>query len=120
MTDLTQKVEGVTLSKVCKVREDKESDEVKTITLRVKFDGVTLQDVFAKALSGAVIQWQNGPGRNKFTTWEDNQIVEVNFSAPGRTTVDPKMSVLAEAKAAGVDIEDIDALGEFVKEWLRK
>ena len=81
------------------IKSDAGSSDSKQITLRVKFDGVTLLDVFNKALSQAVIQWQNGPGRKKFTTWTDKSIVDIDFKAPARTTVDPEAEIEARLRA---------------------
>ena len=99
MTNLNEVVSGVTLEKVCGIKPGNESDQKKNINLRVKFDGVTLGDVFNKAVSGAVIQWQNGPGRNKFDTWRNNQTVEITFASPGRTTVDIEQAMIAKLSA---------------------
>ena len=97
--DLTQKVEGVVLTKVCSIKADADSKESKQITLKVKFDGVVLNDVFMKAVSGAVVQWQNGPGRKHFDKWVDKQIVNIDFKAPARMPqVDPEEAVKAKLR----------------------
>ena len=98
--DLHTIVNGIVLDKVCSIKADKDSDESKAITLRVKFDGVSLRDVFTKAVSSAVIQWQNGPGRNKFDTWTNNQTVNVDFKAPG-ATVETREDKIAKYVAQG-------------------
>ena len=98
--DMNQIVKGVVLEKVCSIKPDKDSTESKQITLRVKFDGVMLSAVFAKAVSGAVIQWQNGPGRSKFDSWQNGQIVEIEFKAPAKQpTLPPEDAIVAKAKA---------------------
>ena len=117
--DLNQLVSNVVLAKVCSIKPDKDSDTSKSITLKVKFDGVTLKDVFAKALSSAVIQWQNGPGRNGFDKWTNNQVVNVDFKAPGRQpTLSPMEQFKLDAKAAGVDITDKRALTAYIEKQL--
>lgn len=94
--NMTEIVKGVTLTKACSIKPDKDSDVSKTVTLSVKFDGVPLSAVFEKALSSAVIQWQNGPGRSKFDTWKHGQVVVVDFKAPGRApAVDPREAMKA-------------------------
>jgi len=99
MIDLEQKLDGVVVEKACKIRPFKGSDDVKAINLRIKFDGATVDDVVGKAVSGTVIQWQNGPGRSKFDSWKNNQTVDVSFTAPSRKpTMPPEDAV--EAKAA--------------------
>src|SRR4030042_1928033 len=106
MFNMTEVVKGITLTKACSIKPDGDSKESKSINLKVKFDGVMLQDVFNKAMAGAVIQWQNGPGRKGYDNWKSNQVVEVSFSAPGKTTVDPLLSVIASAKAEGISVEE--------------
>ena len=105
MIDLKQVVSGITLSKMCSVSPDEDSDESKKINLVVKFDGVTLGDVFAKAMSPTVISGQ-AVLRKKFDTLKDGQTVTVNFKAPGITQIDPVDAVLASAKAEGMTPED--------------
>ena len=112
--DLKQIVNGVVLTKACSIKADKDSDESKQINARVKFDGVTLGDVFDKAVSGAIINWQNGPGRKKFDMWENGQTVDIEFKSPGRTTVDPMTAIIASAAAEGISVE------EYIKRELAK
>lgn len=112
-TNLTQVVKGVTMSKVCNLKADSGSTEVKQITVQVSFDGVTLNDVFEKAMSSTVIAWQNSNRRN-FDSLKNGQIAEISFKAPGRGGNNPMIALIAEAKAAGVDTNDIDALLEFI------
>lgn len=106
-TNLKDKVQGVTLVKACSIKPDGDSTESKTIQLEVKFDGVDLEDVFAKALSSTVITWQNGVGRKNFTTYKNNQVVKVDFKAPAsKPQVDPVTAMIQMAKAAGMSVED--------------
>ena len=97
--DLTQVVKNITLTKVCSIKADKDATESKNITLKVAFNDVTLNDVFTKALSQTVIQWQNGVGRKKFTSFSNNEIVKVNFKAPAVTTIDPEAAMIANLKS---------------------
>ncbi len=98
--NLNEIITNITLTKVCSIKPDKDSDESKNITLRIKFDGATLQSVFDKAVSGAVIQWQNGVGRKNFDTFKPNQVVDVQFNAPAsRTAIDPETAMIAKLKS---------------------
>lgn len=109
--NMSEMVKGVTLTKACSIKPDKDSTESKTVTLSVKFDGVTLQSVFDKAMASAVIQWQNGPGRSKFDTWKHGQVVVVEFKAPGRApAVDPEVAM--RAKLAGMTKDERKAYVE--------
>lgn len=119
--DMNAVVKGVTLSKACSIKPDKDSDESKTVTLSIKFDGVTLGAVFEKAMSSAVIQWQNGPGRSKFDQWKSGQTVTVEFKAPGRAPqISPQAQFKADLVAAGVDPTDKEAVLEFYEEWITR
>lgn len=94
MINMSEIISGVTLTKACSIKADKDSDSSKVINLKVKFDGATLQGVFDKALAGAVIQWQNGVGRKQFDTLKDKQTVEITFTSPAKTTVDPETAMV--------------------------
>lgn len=94
MINMSEVISGVTLTKACSIKADKDSDSSKVINLKVKFDGATLQGVFDKALAGAVIQWQNGVGRKNFDTLKDKQTVEITFTSPAKTTVDPETAMV--------------------------
>ena len=94
MINMSEIISGVTLTKACSIKADKDSDSSKVINLKVKFDGATLQGVFDKALAGAVIQWQNGVGRKQFDTLKDKQTVEITFTSPAKTTIDPETAMV--------------------------
>lgn len=118
--DLNQLVKNVVLTKVCSISPDKDSDDSKQITLKVKFDNVPLQGVFDKAIAQTVIQWQNGPGRKKFDTWRNGQVVEVNFKSPARAMIDPKQALINDAINAGVDVNDKNALTAYIMQQIEK
>lgn len=94
--NMSELITNVTLTKICSIKADKESTESKQVTLKVKFDGASLQSVFDKAVAGAVIQWQNGVGRKGFDTLKNGQTVDIQFNAPAsRTAVDPETAMVA-------------------------
>lgn len=114
--ELKQVVKNVVLTKACNIKADKDSSETKQINLKVSFDGVTLADVFNKALSGTVIQWQNGPGRKRFSSWNNGQVVEVEFKAPAvQPTIDPETAMVG--KLQGMTPEE---QAEYLKELMSK
>jgi hypothetical protein len=108
--NLNMIIEGVTLSKACSISPDndaKKAGDKKQINLKVKFDGALLSSIFDKALAGTVITWANGPGRNNYDTWTNNQTVEIAFTSPAsKAQVDPIDAMIASAKAANMTIED--------------
>ena len=112
--NLTDTISNVTLSKVCSIKPFKDAPDSKAITVKIKFDGSTLQSVFDKAVAGSVIQWQNGPGRKGYDGWTDKQTVEIDFKAPGRTQVDPMVALAMEAKAGGIDVNDKQAFAAWI------
>lgn len=98
--NMNEVISGVTLVKVCSIKPDKESENAKQVTLKVKFDGATVQSVFDKAVAGAVIQWQNGQGRKKFDELKNGQVVEIQFSSPAaRAQVDPETAMVSMLQA---------------------
>ena len=99
--NMNEQIANVTLTKVCSIKADGDSDESKTITLRVTFNGVTLQDVFDKAMSSTVIAYQTG-ARKHFDALVDKSTVTIPFKSPGRTTIDPIAYVLAESARLGM------------------
>ena len=112
MTDLKEKVQGITLTKVCKVKADADSTDVKTVTVKMNYDGLTLGDVFDKAMRTDIISWQNHARKN-FDKYVDKSTVKVNASAPASApTIDPMDAIIASAKAEGISPE------EYVKKQL--
>jgi len=101
--NMNEVVTNVTLSKVCSVSPDNESKKegiTKQITVKVKFDGSTIQSIFDKAMSSTVISWQNGVGRKSFDQLKAGQVVEIQFNAPAsRSAVDPETFMVAKLAA---------------------
>jgi hypothetical protein len=105
--NMNEVIANVKLSKVCSIKADKDSVETKNINLVVKFDGATLSSVFDKAVSGAVIAWQNGVGRKNFDSYKTNQTVEIQFTAPAsKAQIDPVTAMIQAAAAEGISVED--------------
>ena len=120
MINMNEVITGITLSKACSFKADADSTESKTVTLRIKFDGATLKGVFDKAVAGTVIQWVNGVGRKKYDTFKPNQIVDVTFTSPASTQIDPMEALIASAKAAGVDVTDEKAIATYIMAEMKK
>jgi hypothetical protein len=104
--NMNEVIVNMKMSKVCSIKADKDSTESKQINLVVKFDGAKLSSVFDKAVSGAVIAWQNGVGRKQFDTFKNGQTIEIQFVAPAsKAQIDPMDALLANAKAANMTPE---------------
>lgn len=104
LMNMKEIIANVTLTKVCSIKADKDSDESKQISLRVKFDGATVQSVFDKALAGAVIAWQNGVGRKNYDTFKNGQSVDIQFTAPAsRGAIDPETAMVAKLQSMTPD-----------------
>ena len=116
---MNETITNVTLTKACSIKPDKDSTESKQITLRIKFDGATVQSVFDKAVAGAVIQWQNGPGRKGFDGYKNGQTVDIQFTAPGRTTIDPETAMVTKLQSMAPD-EQIAYLKDLASKANRK
>lgn len=112
--DLNQSITNVTLTKICNIKPVKDSLESKQITLAVKYDGLTLGDVFTKALRSDVISWQNGPGRKGYDGLVDKSTVDVSAKAPGAVTVDPETAMVAKLMTMTVS-EQTSYLQELAK-----
>lgn len=108
--ELNQIVSGIVLTKDCSIKPDSESKDSKTIHLKVRFNGVTLGDVFQKAMSNTVVQWQNGVGRPKFDMFKDGQTVEVDFKAPAKAPQEPPEVQMARKLAACTTDAEREAL----------
>ena len=94
--NMNESITGITLTKVCNIKPFKGATESKQVTLAIKYDGLTIGDVFAKALRSDVISWQNGPGRKGYDDLIDKSTVNVNAKAPGAVTVDPETAMVAK------------------------
>jgi len=94
--NMNEPITNVTLTKVCNIKPFKGATDTKQVTLAVKYDGLTLSDVFAKALRSDVISWQNGPGRKGYDQLIDKSTVNVSASKPGAVTVDPETAMIAK------------------------
>jgi hypothetical protein len=110
MSNMNEVVESVTVSGVRSISPDndsKKSGDVKQVTLKIKYDGLMLKDVFAKAFKNDVVAWQNGAGgRKNFDNIVNKQVIEVSAKAPGSApAADPMESIIASAKASGLTVE---------------
>jgi hypothetical protein len=116
--NMNEIITGVVLSKVCSISPDNEAKKAgdkKHINLKVKFDGALVSAIFDKALAGTVITWANGPGRNNYDKWANNQVVEIAFISPAsKATESPEDAFTREAIAAGVDVSNDDELTAYV------
>lgn len=92
--DINERIEKFALTKRCTVSPDGDSNESKTVDLIVRFDGVLLRDVFAKAMSSTVISWQT-KGRKHYTSLVDGGRIEINFGSPARIQVDPETATIS-------------------------
>lgn len=113
MINMKQMIEDVTLSKVCSFKPDIESDDSKQVTVNVKYDGLSLADVFAKALQSDIIRVQASL-RKRFDQIRNGETINVNAKSPGASQVDPKQALIAQAKAEGVDVTSKMALMEWI------
>jgi len=116
--NMNEVVVGVVLTKVVSVSPDNDSKKdgvKKTVTLKMKYDGLTLGDVFQKALKDDVISWANGSaGRKNFDNLVNHQTIEVSAKTPGSApTVDPETAMVAKLATMTSD-EAADYLRELI------
>ena len=131
--NMNEVITNVTLTKVCSVKPFKGATESKQVTLVVKYDGLTISAVFAKALGADVISWANGSGgRSNYKDLVDKSIINISAKSPGAMVVDPETAMVAKlitmtpdeqkvylqelaAKAAGVAPEETKETETVVK-----
>ena len=123
--DMNEVIANVTLIKIVSISPDEESKKEgvkKTVTLRMKYDGLTLSDIFQKALKDDVISWANGSGgRKAFDKIADRSTIEVSAKSPGSApTETPEDAFTREAIAAGVDMSDEKALAAYIIKRMKK
>ena len=101
-------IETFTLDKVCSFKPDKDSEESKTVTLRVKFEGATIRTLAQSCLGqGVVVKYQNGRARKDYDKIVDKSTIKIDWSRPATA---PQLSWMEqaelEAKAAGMSVID--------------
>jgi len=114
---MNESITSVTLTKVCNIKPFKGATDSKQVTLAVKYDGLTIGDVFAKALRSDVISWQNGPGRKGYDTLIDKSTITVSAKAPGAITIDPETAMVAKLRNMTVDerTKELERLAELAE-----
>jgi hypothetical protein len=121
--DMNQVVEGVVIDDWKQISADEDSKKAgihKKIRVYIKYDGLTLRDVFAKAFSKDVIAWQNSARKN-YEQLKDGQDVHVSAKAPGaQPQLDPIEALKIMARANGVDVSDSEAFTAFIAAELSK
>lgn len=123
--NMNEIIAGVTLTKIVSISPDEEAKKAgikKTFTLKMKYDGLTLNDVFQKALKDDVISWANGAGgRKAYDKLTDKSTIEVSAKSPGAAAYEsPEDAFLREAIAAGVDVKDEKALATYIIKRMKK
>jgi len=101
-TNFNDIVAGVTLTKVCSVKPDGDSEESKQVTVNMIYNGLRLGDIFTKALSSDIIKFQ-ASARKRFDKLE--KVIDVHAKSPGATPqVDPEDAI--RAKIAGMKTKE--------------
>jgi len=98
---LSEVLEDMYLDKACSIKPFKDAEDSKTVTLRINFSNITIADVLEKAIRTAVISWQNGPGRKKYNSWTNGQVVGIAFSKPAQTIETPAETMRKAIRVAG-------------------
>lgn len=93
---MNQLVNGIVIKRACSFKPDQDSTESKSVTLAIKFNSITLQDVFAKAAASSAIVWQNGYARKNFAKIKDKSEVSIDFKAPATVHIDPETAMIGK------------------------
>ena len=107
LDDMARTIENVKFTSVRKVSKDakaKANKEHKLVNVTIDFNGATLEDVFQKATSQAVIAWQNGTARKTYETLPTD--VTIKFERPARIAKTPEQKLN----------ESIDIFGKMTPE----
>ena len=110
---------GVTLRTTRQISFDDEAKkrgEHKTVTLEFDLGGLTVMDLAMTAMTDWVVKWQNGgSGRKNYENIIDKSTIKVNPRSPGRQPEEsPMETLLREAKASGVNVDDKNALTAYI------
>ena len=108
--NLNDVIEGISFSEFRSISLDedaKKAGDKKTIMLVVKYDGLTLGDIIAKAYKSDCVSFQNGgSGRKNYDKIVDKSTITIEAKSPGKgPQVDPVEAIIASAAAAGMTIE---------------
>ena len=104
---------AMVLTKVFGIKPFKGSDDSKQWALELTIpEGTTEKDLAQAVLSSEVIKVQNG-NRSKYDKYPEGHTFKKVFNRPG-IQIDPKQVLIAEARAAGIDVTDKDALADWI------
>ena len=103
-------IEGISFTELRSVSPDNDSKKAgdhKEVNLRIKYDGLTLKDIFVKAFSSDVVTWANGgSGRKNYDKLVNRQTIDIDARSPGKSPqLDPIDAMIAGAKAANMTLE---------------
>lgn len=101
MTNMSEVVEGVILKKTTNIRAVSGGPS-KQVTLEVDYNGLLIQDIFAKALKDDVISWANGSGgRKNFENIVNGSTIKVSAKHPGSLQTDPETAMINKLVGMG-------------------
>jgi hypothetical protein len=109
----------VVITKGFSTKPDKDSTESKSMTLECTYD-CTIKDLVYDNIGKQIIG-QQPKIRNKWNNYTEGQVIKATFTGTNvRVQEDPMTAVIARAKAAGIDTNNKEALGEFILTELSK
>jgi len=101
------------VSKQFSMRADDNSDEQIICTLELKIPaGTAFMDLARSVLASEVIKVQSS-ARKKFSTFSSGHVFRKTYASSG-INIDPLIALVTEAKAEGVNINDLNALTAYV------
>ncbi len=104
---------AIIVTKVFNVKPFKGATESKQWSLKLTIPAeTTMNDLAQAVLASEVIKVQNG-NRDKFDKFPEGHVFKKTFNKPG-VQVDPKQALIAQARAAGIDVTDKVALTEWI------
>ena len=119
MTQLTQ---DMVVTKYCNLSADEDEAKLgRTKKFKIELvipKGTTITDLANSALATSVIKWQNG-NRKKYDKLVNNSTHRITYKRPV-SEVDPMTQLITDAKLAGIDPTDQDAMTVYIMEQIAK
>ena len=108
--DMNEIIKGVKLTKVFQVSPDEDSKKTgisKQVTVEMSYEGLTIKDIFTKALSHDIIPLQ-AELRKSYSSLVDRSTIKRSAKSPGvPLQKDPMEALIEEANSRGIKIEEL-------------
>jgi len=116
---MTQLAQQLVVTKYCTISPDKDDDRSKRFKVELVIPaGTSIMDLANSVLATNVIKFQNA-NRPKWDKLVDNSTHRITYKRP-ISEVDPMTQLINDAKLAGVNPTDQDAMTVYIMEQIAK